>query len=130
MWIFLTKRVAVIGAGVAGLASARVLRRAGFYVEVFEQDRIIGGRMATTRLGIVTFDHGAQYVTARLTAFQRYLDELVGTGYATRWTPKTSAGEGAGQMQPWYVGTPGMSVDRSATGRERAPAQWAPRAHP
>jgi renalase len=106
----LTKRVAVIGAGVAGLASARVLRRAGFYVEVFEQDRIIGGRMATTRMGIVTFDHGAQYVTARLTAFQKYLDELVGTGYATRWTPKTVSGQGGGQMLPWYVGTPGMSA--------------------
>ncbi len=36
------KRVAVIGAGMAGLACARILRRAGCYVEVFEQDRFIG----------------------------------------------------------------------------------------
>ena len=74
------KRTAVIGAGVAGLACARVLRRAGCYVEMFEQDRIIGGRMATTRLGLTPFDHGAQYITARSPAFKTYLDELVAAG--------------------------------------------------
>jgi predicted NAD/FAD-dependent oxidoreductase len=104
-----TKRVAVIGAGVAGLACARVLRRAGCYVEVFEQDRIIGGRMATTRVGLHSYDHGAQYVTARGQQFQKYISELVDTGYAARWTPKTNTGEGASTMHAWYVGTPGMS---------------------
>ncbi len=67
----MTNKVAVIGAGMAGLACARILRRSGCYVEVFEQDRIIGGRMATTRLGLVPFDHGAQYVTARSDLFAR-----------------------------------------------------------
>lgn len=51
------------------------MRRAGYFVEVFEQDRIIGGRMATTRLGIETFDHGAQYVTARTSEFRAYIEE-------------------------------------------------------
>jgi hypothetical protein len=104
-----TKRVAVIGAGVAGLACARILRRAGCYVEVFEQDRIIGGRMATTRLGIVPFDHGAQYVTARSEYFKTYLDELLSATYAARWVPKAANGQGAGQLTAWFVGTPGMS---------------------
>jgi renalase len=93
----------------AGLACARVLRRAGCYVEVFEQDRIIGGRMATTRVGSTSFDHGAPYITARSPSFQRFVSELVDTGYAARWTPRTSTGEGAATMHPWYVGTPGMS---------------------
>ncbi len=106
----MTRRVAVIGAGLTGLACARVMRRAGFYVEVFEQDRIIGGRMATTRVGMVTFDHGAQYVTARSTQFKAYLDELAASGYAARWTPKAVAGDQESvQMSPWYVGTPGMA---------------------
>lgn len=105
----MTKKVAVIGAGVAGLACARVLRRAGCYVEVFEQDRIIGGRMATTRLGLVPFDHGAQYVTARSEGFRAYVDELMGSAYATRWVPTAANGGGAGQLMPWFVGTPGMS---------------------
>lgn len=72
----------------AGLACARILRRAGCYVEVFEQDRIIGGRVATTRIGLNTFDHGAPYVTARSTVFQKYIEELCDTGYAARWMPK------------------------------------------
>jgi hypothetical protein len=106
-----TKRTAVIGAGLAGLACARVMRRAGCYVEVFEADRIIGGRMATTRAGQASFDHGAQYVTARSTQFQTYLSEMLGTGYAARWKPKTSSSDrNGGQMLPWYVGTPGMSA--------------------
>ena len=94
----------------AGLACARVLRRAGCYVEVFEADRIVGGRLSTTRLGMTSFDPGAQYVTARSTQFQNYLKELLDTGYIQRWLPKSVAGEaGAGQILPWYVGTPGMA---------------------
>jgi renalase len=105
----LTRKVAVIGAGVAGLACARVLRRAGCYVEVFEQDRIIGGRMATTRLGLVPFDHGAQYITARSDLFNAYLGELTNSAYAARWNPKNAQGEPASQLNTWYVGMPGMS---------------------
>ncbi len=107
----MTKRAAVIGAGLAGLSCARTMRRAGFFVEVFEQDRVIGGRMATARLGLETFDHGSQYVTARTQSFRTYIDELVGLGYAARWTPRAQLNgeEGAGQMLPWYVGTPGMA---------------------
>ncbi len=106
----MTKRIAVIGAGLAGLACARVLRRSGAYVEIFEQDRIIGGRMATTRIGAVPYDHGAQYITARSGQFRSYIEELAASGYAARWKPVTIAGsEGEGQMLPWFVGTPGMS---------------------
>ena len=106
-----TKRAAVVGAGLAGLACARVLRRAGLFVEVFEQDRIIGGRMATTRIGLDSFDHGAQYLTARTSQFQSYISEMASSGYAARWLPRSSSGEeGGGQMLPWFVGTPGMSA--------------------
>ena len=106
----MTKRTAVIGAGMAGLACARVLRRAGCYVEVFDKERVIGGRVATARLGLHPFDHGAQYVTARSTVFKSYIDELIGTGYAARWQPKlaSSNGQAGNQLTPWYVGTPGM----------------------
>ncbi|MGE0854691.1 MAG: NAD(P)/FAD-dependent oxidoreductase [Hyphomicrobiaceae bacterium] len=95
----------MIGAGLTGLACARVLRRSGAYVELFERDRIIGGRMATARIGAIAFDHGAQYLTARSAQFKAYVDELSATGYAARWKPNT----GGEQMTPWYVGTPGMS---------------------
>jgi renalase len=96
---------------VAGLSCARVLRQAGCYVEVFEQDRIIGGRMATLRLGATTFDHGAQYLTGRSPRFHNYIKELEGTGYLAKWSPKVLGknGQEATMLQDWYVGVPGMS---------------------
>ena len=106
-----TNKAAIVGAGLAGLSCARTLRRAGFFVEVFEQDRIIGGRIATTRIAGDTFDHGAQYLTARSKAFRDYLREVSGLGYAGRWAPRATPNgvAGGGQMHPWVVGTPGMS---------------------
>ena len=111
-------KVAVIGAGLAGLSCARDLRRAGFFVEVFEQERVIGGRLSTARVGMESFDHGAQYLTARSSRFRSFIDEVAGLGYAARWTPRSqiSGPEGGGQITPWYVGTPGMaSVVRPLT---------------
>ena len=53
-----TKRVAVIGAGVGGLAAAIRLRSMGFDVEVFEKNPVIGGRMGRLRGSGFTFDTG------------------------------------------------------------------------
>ncbi len=107
----MTSRTAVIGAGLAGLSCARTLRLAGHYVEIFEQDRIIGGRMGTVRVGLVPYDHGAQYVTTRSTRFREYVEELVASGYASPWSPRLATGPGgeAGTVSNWFVGVPGMS---------------------
>jgi monoamine oxidase len=59
--------VAIVGAGVAGLAAAAVLRRAGLAVQVLEAGQRIGGRAFTDRpeaLGGARFDHGAQWLHA------------------------------------------------------------------
>jgi len=53
-------RIAVVGAGIAGLACARKLIDAGHAVRVFEKSRGVGGRMATRRTPQGTYDHGAQ----------------------------------------------------------------------
>ena len=105
----MTDRIAVIGAGFAGLSCARVLRRAGFYVDLYEADKVVGGRMGTSRLGVVPFDYGAQYLTARTERFRTYLDELVHSGYAAQWKPNI-AGIDPENRPKWYVGTPGMSA--------------------
>ncbi len=105
----MTHRIAIVGAGMAGLSCARVLRRAGFYVEIFEGDRVVGGRMGTSRLGVVPFDHGAQYVSVRSDRFKTYVEELVHSGYAAAWRPRIQGAE-EGQVPNWYVGTPGMSA--------------------
>ncbi|MEO0729346.1 MAG: FAD-dependent oxidoreductase, partial [Pseudomonadota bacterium] len=106
------QRVAVIGAGIAGLSCARTLRRAGCYVDLFEASNGVGGRMATTRLGLTAFDHGAQYVTAREGAFRDYIDEISTYGYVQKWEPSIAGPDDEPQspIQDWFVGTPGMSA--------------------
>jgi oxygen-dependent protoporphyrinogen oxidase len=54
--------VAVVGAGVAGLAVADALRRAGRSVQVFEAADQVGGRMATLRHGGYRIDTGAEQI--------------------------------------------------------------------
>lgn len=56
-------RVAVIGAGVAGLAAARRLHEASIDCLVFEAGRRPGGRLATQKQHGRQFDHGTQYLT-------------------------------------------------------------------
>ncbi len=87
------------------------MRRAGHYVEVFEADRIIGGRMATMRIGLVPYDHGAQYLSGRSTRFRDFIQELTASGYVAPWTPQVKSGDGkeAATVPNWHVGVPGMS---------------------
>lgn len=56
-------RIAVIGAGVAGLASAKVLHQAGHDVEVFDKAPDVGGVWSATRRypGLTTQSPKAQY---------------------------------------------------------------------
>lgn len=92
--------IAVIGAGIAGLACARQLADAGREVVVLEKSRGLGGRLATRRTEGGQFDHGAQYVTARGEAFADYLARAEQTVHAAPWS-SLSASRWAGQ--------PGMS---------------------
>ena len=61
----MTTHIAIVGAGIAGLAAARRLRAAGLTCTLFDKSPGLGGRMATRREGYLRFDHGAQYFTAR-----------------------------------------------------------------
>jgi predicted NAD/FAD-dependent oxidoreductase len=65
-----SKRAAVIGAGLAGVASAMALRDAGWQVVIFEKSRGWGGRCATKRIEGCVVDHGAQYFTVRNPDFE------------------------------------------------------------
>ncbi|HTJ97681.1 MAG TPA: hydroxysqualene dehydroxylase HpnE [Rhodocyclaceae bacterium] len=54
----MTKRIAVIGAGYAGLAAAVTLTVAGESVTVFETSRVLGGRARKVELDGITLDNG------------------------------------------------------------------------
>lgn len=58
----ITAKIAVIGAGLAGLSAARRLQEAGESVVVFEEGRRPGGRLATRKHHGRQFDYGAQYL--------------------------------------------------------------------
>lgn len=104
--------VAVIGAGVAGLACASELARSDVTVTVLERARGLGGRLATRRRGNLAFDHGAQFITARSRPFVRYVAVARNAGAAAAWTPsilEDGHRNWDAPIEDWYVGTPGMS---------------------
>jgi oxygen-dependent protoporphyrinogen oxidase len=55
-------KVAVIGAGIAGLTCALELQQAGVNVRVFEKDEQVGGRMSTRVRNGLAFDLGANFL--------------------------------------------------------------------
>lgn len=98
-------RLAIIGAGMAGLACADALSAAGHSVALFDKGRGPGGRMSTRRLqtslGEVTIDYGAQYFTARDPAFSRLVGTWADLGIAAAWRPMGADA---------WVGAPTMSA--------------------
>jgi renalase len=114
--------ILIIGAGMAGLACARHLAEAGLTPALIDKGRGPGGRMAARRVTIagkdVSFDHGAQYFTARDPAFRAAVAAWESAGAAARWP---DAGEEA------FVGTPGMNGPLKAMASE-LPVRWGVRA--
>lgn len=96
------KNIAIIGAGMTGITAATILQDQGFSPVIYEKSSGIGGRMATrhSRDGY-TFDHGAQFITARTEGFEKLLAEATQSGIATQWRPTDKTG--------WVIGTPTMN---------------------
>lgn len=111
------KPVAVIGSGVAGLTSARLLVEAGLEVVVYDKGRFPGGRLATrrSRSSEVSFDHGAQYFSARRASFRKEVERWRRAGVAAPWRGRFAAVEdglvrAAAPTEPVrFVGTPHMN---------------------
>lgn len=84
------ERIAVIGAGVAGLSCAYELKRADKQVTVFEKQTFPGGRMSTRKAGGFSFDVGANFYVAEYKSTKGYCEEfgipfepMPGTCYTT-----------------------------------------------
>lgn len=139
-----TARVAIIGAGLAGLSCARRLNDAGWSPAVFEKSRGPGGRMSTRRLpdrDDWQCDHGAQYFTATHPDFVTQTAQWLDAGVAAVWQaklhvfgPRTHSHKPAPER---YVGIPRMTsparelatglnvmYNVRVTGARRAPDGW------
>jgi renalase len=111
------RRIAVVGAGIAGIACARTLVQAGHRVTVFEKSRGAGGRMATRESEFGGFDHGTQYFTVRDTRFEKAL--ATAPGLVRPWSANTvrildELGRVVASALPpkeaHWVATPGMNA--------------------
>ena len=110
-------RIAVVGAGLAGLLCARTLADHRIAVTLFDKGRGPGGRISTRKTETHQFDHGGQYFTARSPLLQRLAASWVHDGVIAPWQPRLvdlrdgiATPHGADSAHPRYVGTPAMST--------------------
>ena len=119
------QKIAIIGAGVAGLSCATVLQQASMDVTVFEKSRGVSGRLST-RVAAETeitpgwqCDHGAQYFTARDPRFAEEVNRWVEAGVAQLWQPRLQTFDGETFL-------PKTNDTKRFVGYQRnnAPAKW------
>ncbi|CAB5042040.1 MAG: NAD(P)-binding protein [Actinobacteria bacterium] len=108
--------VAVIGAGMSGIACARVLHHHKIPFQIIDRGRVVGGRMASRSIrdsgtafdGHIT-DIGASYFTVQDPQFAVIVNSWIETGIAREWT------------DTFHVATPaGISGVRAGTMRYSA----------
>lgn len=113
------KQIAIVGAGVSGLACAMELVKYGHQVTVFEKSRGPGGRMPTRWLDRdihppLGFDHGTQYFQASAPVFLDLIKRAEKAGAAAPWNGVV-VNTGYGLCSPHistttrWVGAPGMA---------------------
>lgn len=69
-------RVAVVGAGISGLAAAKGLADAGYEVDIYEAAGRIGGKIHTVPLGQQVADRGGEFVDSTHAALIRLADKV------------------------------------------------------
>ena len=109
-------RIAIIGAGVSGLAAALRLQASGAPAVVFDKGRGVGGRMSTRRSNAGdSFDHGAQYFTVRDDRFRQAVARWQSAGVVQQWRGRIGViddGEVrfSSLVRDRFVGVPTMSA--------------------
>jgi renalase len=94
-------KVAIVGAGIAGLACARRLANHGFEPLLFDKGRRPGGRLSTLQLEGEAWDFGAPYFKATSPEFSAQAAHWERDGLIAHWP---TGPEGA------WIGVPAMSA--------------------
>ena len=96
----MSKQIVIIGAGLAGLAASRLLRKEGHNSILLDKGRRIGGRCGTRRSGGHLFNHGTQFITAASTELSALCQQAVASGAIAEWD--------IGRRRASYAGQPTM----------------------
>lgn len=119
-------KIAVIGAGISGLAAGRELASAGHEVVVFEKSKGYGGRLATRYAGndkTRKLDHGVPFFTAKTPEFNQFVTELKEKNILTTWDGTFAERDVEGNIStiehdsPYYIATNGMNTIGKYIGR-------------
>ena len=81
-------KIAIIGAGIAGLSAGQALAKKGHEVHVFEKSRGVGGRMATRysdESAEHRFDHGIGFFSVQSEAFAKQVDHWSAKDLVKPW---------------------------------------------
>jgi len=95
-------KVGIVGAGVAGLAAANVLQRAGHEVTIFEGRHEVGGQVVTFPVGGEPLECFYHHIFTNDTTVIRYIEE-VGAGPYLRWIEPRNAHFVKGRMYPFVT---------------------------
>ncbi len=93
-------QIVIIGAGLSGLAAARILQQAGHDPLLLDKGRRIGGRCGTRRSEGYLFNHGAQFITAASSDFSVFCRDAAADGIIAEWD--------IGRRLTTYAGQPSM----------------------
>ncbi len=110
------KKIAIIGAGISGLTIANKLKD-NAQVTVFEKSKGIGGRMSNRRHENYSFDHGAQFFTAKTDEFKDFCQNMLQNKAIEIWKARFAEIDDVEVKRKWsfdeshphFVGVPQMN---------------------
>lgn len=97
-------RIAIIGAGISGLAAGYQLTKAGFEPVIFEKDAFVGGRMSSKNLDGFIIDKAAYTIPETHKNLRRFLKEMEMKGSFCQ-TPGTYSTFSAGKEHQIKLGS-------------------------
>ena len=108
--------IAIVGAGMAGIACARGLQATGTTgMAILEKSRGVGGRLTTRRMFDTCVDRGTCYISPKGAQFRELFDRLIAANIIEIWTDTTHTLTASGEtiadpdIYPRYVAPGGMN---------------------
>ena len=85
----MSKKILVIGSGIAGIAASLKLKSYGLETTIIDKGNFIGGRISThfekSQINSLSFFHGAQFFTARTNSFKKIITQGINKNYIQKY---------------------------------------------